>query len=125
MKIQPGILTLAISFILSNHILGQTGDIKYVINTQYDYIENLYKHFHAHPELSMKEENTSKRLAGELRQLGFSVIEKIGGFGVVAVLENGDGPVVMMRTDMDALPIKEETGVDVWRRFLRVWKCQT
>jgi len=71
----------------------------------------LYKDFHAHPELSLHEERSSARLAKEARALGFEVTEKVGGTGVVAVLKNGPGPTVLVRTDMDALPIIEQTGL--------------
>ena len=68
-------------------------------------------HFHSHPELSFREFETAKRMAEELRALGYTVTEKVGQTGVVAVLENGDGPVVMLRADMDALPVEENTGL--------------
>ncbi|HEY7314022.1 MAG TPA: amidohydrolase [Gemmataceae bacterium] len=71
----------------------------------------LYKHLHSHPELSLREAQTSARLAKELREAGFEVTEKVGGYGVVGVLKNGDGPTVMIRTDMDALPVIEQTGL--------------
>ncbi len=71
----------------------------------------LYKQIHAHPELALREEKTAARLARELRDAGFAVTEKFGGTGVVALLKNGPGPTVMVRADMDALPIVEETGL--------------
>ena len=71
----------------------------------------LYRWFHANPELSLKEEKTAARFAAELRAAGWSVTERVGGTGVVAVLRNGDGPAVFARIDMDALPVKEETGL--------------
>ena len=71
----------------------------------------LYQHIHTNPELSLMEVNTAKRLAEELRKAGYEVTEKLGGNGIVAVLKNGPGPVVLIRTDMDALPIIEQTGV--------------
>src|SRR5262249_44054578 len=77
----------------------------------YDDLETLYKQLHSHPEVSLKEEQTSARLAKELRELGFEVSEKVGGYGVVGVLKNGAGPTVLVRTDMDALPVLERTGV--------------
>lgn len=77
----------------------------------YAYAEKLYIHLHGHPELSFHEKETSARMAVELRQLGFEVTEGVGGFGVVGVLRNGAGPTVMLRADMDALPVKEETGL--------------
>ena len=71
----------------------------------------LYKQFHAHPELALQEVRTAGRLAKELRQAGFDVTEKVGGTGVVAVLRNGKGPTVLVRADMDGLPIEEKTGL--------------
>ncbi len=78
-----------------------------------------YKHLHRNPELSRHEEQTSAFVAGELRKLGYTVTEHVGkyddgsqAFGVVAVLENGAGPRLLIRTDMDALPVEEKTGLD-------------
>jgi hippurate hydrolase len=71
----------------------------------------LYKHLHAHPELSLQEEKTAARLASELKKLGFEVTEKVGGHGIVAVMKNGSGPTVLVRTDLDALPVVEKTGL--------------
>ena len=79
-----------------------------------DYQENLgplFEYFHQHPELSFLETETSKRLASELRALGYDVTEGVGGTGVVAVMKNGDGPTVLIRADMDGLPLKEDSGV--------------
>jgi len=72
----------------------------------------LYKHFHCHPELSLHERETSLRLAEELRGAGAEVTTGIGGWGVVGMMRNGDGPLLLLRTDMDALPITEATGLD-------------
>lgn len=77
-----------------------------------DYLEQLYKHLHAHPELSFQEKATAKRIAGELNLPGLEISEAIGGYGVVAVLHNGEGPTMMLRADMDALPVEEKTGLD-------------
>jgi hippurate hydrolase len=71
----------------------------------------LYRELHASPELSMQETATAAKMAGRLRALGFEVTEGVGGTGVVGVLRNGDGPVVMLRTDLDALPVEERTGL--------------
>jgi len=71
----------------------------------------LYRHLHAHPELSGQEIQTASRVAEEFSAAGFKVSPRVGGHGVVGVLENGPGPVLMLRADMDALPIKEETGL--------------
>lgn len=71
----------------------------------------LYEQLHANPELSLREERTSARIAEELSRLGFAVTQRVGGYGVVGVLRNGAGPVVLVRTDMDALPVTEGTGL--------------
>jgi hippurate hydrolase len=79
----------------------------------------IYKDVHSHPELSTQEKRTSERVAKELKAAGCEVTDHIGkyddpkliGYGVVGVMKNGDGPVVLVRTDMDALPIEEETGL--------------
>src|SRR4026208_704152 len=71
----------------------------------------LYKHFHENPELSLMEEKSAARMAKEIKSLGFEVTEKVGGTGVVAVMKNGKGPTILIRADMDALPIVEKTGL--------------
>jgi len=71
----------------------------------------LYKDLHQSPELSSVEFKTAKKLADKARALGFKVTENVGGTGVVAVLKNGKGPTVLIRADMDALPVKEQTGL--------------
>lgn len=71
----------------------------------------LFDHFHRHPELSMMEQETSARLADEIEALGYSVHRGIGGTGIVAIMENGSGPMVMMRADMDGLPVLEKSGL--------------
>ncbi len=81
------------------------------VNKDYSYLENFYTTCHSQPELSYYEFETAKRLAEELRKVGFEVTEKVGGTGVVGVLRNGEGPTVLVRADMDALPVKEETGL--------------
>ena len=101
------------------------------VAVDYPYVFELYKHFHQNPELSFKEGESAKRMAAELKALGFDVTtgvgdkwtkakaradagkvhEGVGGHGLVAVLKNGEGPTLMMRADMDALPLEEKTGV--------------
>jgi amidohydrolase len=75
-------------------------------------LEALYKDVHQHPELSMQEERTAAIAAERLRTAGFDVTTGVGKTGVVGLLENGDGPTVMLRADMDALPVSEQTGLD-------------
>jgi len=74
-------------------------------------LEALFTHFHQNPELSHREFETSKRLAAEIEALGYDVTTGVGGTGVVAVMENGDGPTLMIRADMDGLPVKEDNGL--------------
>ena len=76
-----------------------------------DRLGALFEHFHRNPELSGKEVETSKRLAAEIRALGYDVTENVGGHGIVAVLRNGAGPTVLLRADMDGLPVEEKSGV--------------
>jgi hippurate hydrolase len=86
-------------------------DINKRVADQYTSLEALYKHLHSHPELSLQEEQTAVRLAREIKPLGFDVTAGVGGHGIVAVLKNGEGPTVLVRTDMDALPVVEQTGL--------------
>ena len=74
-------------------------------------LENLYRDLHTHPELSDHERRTAAKAAEQLEWAGCEVSTRIGGTGVVGVLRNGDGPTVMLRADMDALPVKEDTGL--------------
>jgi hippurate hydrolase len=86
-------------------------DINKKVAAEFASLERLYKFLHQNPELSYREKNTSARMARELKDLGFEVTEKVGGYGVVGVLKNGQGPTVLVRTDMDALPVTEATGL--------------
>ncbi len=77
----------------------------------YPKLDALYLDLHRNPELSMKEDRTAARLATELKALGYQVTTGVGGTGVVGVLRNGNGPTVLLRTELDALPIEEKTGL--------------
>ncbi len=81
------------------------------VQTRIDDWTTFYKDLHAHPELSMHEERSASKIAGRLKSAGYDVTARVGGFGVVGVLKNGGGPTVMIRGDMDALPITEDTGL--------------
>ena len=77
------------------------------------HFEKVYKDLHQHPELSHQEQRTSSIAAQHLKSLdAFEVIENIGGHGLVGILRNGAGPTVLLRADMDALPVKETTGLE-------------
>lgn len=77
----------------------------------YPSLEKLYVELHQAPELSLHEEKTAARLVSELKPLGYEVTQGVGGYGVVAVLRNGTGPNLLLRTDTDALPVEEKTGL--------------
>ena len=81
------------------------------VNSVYPQVQTLYMDLHAHPELSLHEVNTAAKLAARLRELGYEVTEKVGGTGVVGILRNGAGPTIMLRTELDALPVEEKTGL--------------
>ena len=106
------------AFLLVSTLYGQA-DMDEPITEELESLLRTYKHLHSHPELSYQEKETSRYLARELRTLGFEVTENVGDYGVfgrtsyglVAVMENGAGPTVMVRTDLDGLPVEERTGV--------------
>ncbi len=98
------------AFLVVAHAQGS--ELSDSIKLDYDsYLAELWDHFHRNPELSLVEFETAQRMASELRGAGFTVTEGVGGTGLVAMLENGDGPLVMMRADMDGLPIEEQSGL--------------
>ncbi len=85
--------------------------INEVVDKEIAPLTELYKQLHMKPELSLQEKESAARMAAELTSASFEVTPNVGGFGVVGVLKNGDGPVILVRADMDALPIKEETNL--------------
>jgi hippurate hydrolase len=88
-------------------------DLSDAVSKDYDeHLAELFDHFHRNPELSTIEHETARRMAMELDMAGFAVTEGVGGTGVVAIMENGHGPTVMMRADMDGLPVEEKSGLD-------------
>jgi hippurate hydrolase len=89
----------------SDEVLSGLGDVL-------DDVEAFYKDVHRHPELSMQEERTAALAADRLQAAGFEVAAGVGGTGVVGLLRNGPGPTVMLRADMDALPVHEQTGLE-------------
>src|SRR5271163_882883 len=81
------------------------------VETVYPEAHALYLDIHQNPELSSHETQTAAKLASRLRGLGYEVTEHVGGTGIVAILKNGAGPTVMLRTELDALPVEEKTGL--------------
>src|SRR5579859_5554219 len=102
---------LAAAAALALTVPAMADDLKGAIDKDYPSLEALYRDLHSHPELSGHEIETAKRLAKEARAAGFEVTEHFGGNGLVAVLKNGPGPTIMLRTELDALPVEEQTGL--------------
>jgi len=88
----------------ASHVLQRLGDVR-------GWQEDFYRDLHAHPELSHQEVRTAAKVADRLRAAGCEVHAGVGGTGVVAILRNGEGPAVLLRADMDALPVREATGL--------------
>ncbi|MBV9340723.1 MAG: amidohydrolase [Acidobacteria bacterium] len=96
---------------LTGSARAQTQPTSAELEAVYSQAASLYRDFHQNPELSAQETRTSAKLAAELRRLGYEVTEHVGGTGIVAILKNGPGPTVMLRTELDALPVEEKTGL--------------
>jgi hippurate hydrolase len=94
------------------------------VEADYPKLDALYKDIHAHPEVAYQEVKTAAKLAAEMRTLGFEVTEKIGKTGLVAIYTNGDGPTIMVRTELDALPMEEKTGLAYASRDTAIWNGQ-
>jgi hippurate hydrolase len=90
---------------------AQADELRDAVAADLPALVELYKDLHANPELSFQEVETAKKLAARARAMGFEVTEGVGKTGVVAVMTNGDGPTVMLRADMDGLPVIEQTGL--------------
>src|SRR3984957_11349285 len=109
----------AVAIFCAGPVLRAQTNLDQRIDKQTDSLVAIYKHIHQNPELSTEEKETSALLAGELRRLGFEVTERVGkydvpdkiSYGVEGVLRNGPGPTVMVRTELDALPVEEKTGL--------------
>jgi amidohydrolase len=114
------LICTACAVCLAGAAIAQTSpNLSASVQAQLPSLTETYKHLHRNPELSHREENTSAYLAGELRKAGYTVTEHVGkyqdgtqAFGIDAVLENGPGPRLLIRSDMDALPVEEKTGLD-------------
>jgi len=92
-------------------VAGAASGVGAEVDAVYARSETLYLDLHQHPELSGHEQQTAQKLAAGLRELGFEVTTGIGGTGVIGLLKNGNGPVIMLRTELDALPVVENTGL--------------
>lgn len=105
-------LLLVSVFVLSTAFITNPPIEKSVIKKDLPYLLEFYKTRHKNPEISLQEKETSKVLASEIRKIGFDVTEHFGGYGIVGVFKNGNGPTILYRTDMDALPMYEKTELE-------------
>ena len=96
---------------MASPVFAQTSSSSSEVTAVYPEAHALYVDIHEHPELSGQETQTAAKLAAHLRELGYEVTEHVGGTGVVAVMKNGAGPTIMLRTELDALPVEEKTGL--------------
>ena len=103
-------IILIVPFLISSFI-SKNNNFENFIETEIPYLRELYIDIHKNPEISLMEKETSIKLANELRKVGFEVEENFGGYGIVGILKNGEGPTILYRTDMDALPMEEKTGL--------------
>jgi amidohydrolase len=94
------------------------------LEADYPKLEALYKDIHAHPEVAFQEVKTAAKLATEMRALGFEVTERVGKTGLVAIYKNGEGPTILVRTELDALPMEEKTGLAYASRDKADWNGQ-
>jgi amidohydrolase len=90
---------------------AQSAPLQKQVDSVFPDAKTLYLDLHQHPELSSHETRTATELAGKLHDLGYDVTEHVGGTGIVAIMKNGAGPTVMLRTELDALPVEEKTGL--------------
>ncbi len=131
------LLALGVSMLAACSTVPQPAEAQTSFSAQGKTLRQIYEHLHANPELSFQEKNTSAILAAEMKRLGFTVTtglgdkwtkdralkeygkvqDGVGGYGLVAVMENGPGPVLMIRADMDGLPLVEKTGVPYASKF--------
>ncbi len=111
MTLRP--LAAFLSSMLMLPALAQDGSaVTANIDAMYPKLDAIYKDLHAHPELAFQEVRTAAKLAAEMRAIGFEVTEKVGKTGIVAIYKNGSGPTVLVRTEMDGLPMEEKSGFD-------------
>ena len=104
-------LGLSLTLLLSTSLFAQAPAPSKEVQTASARSHKLYVDLHEHPELSSHETQTAAKLAASLRSLGYDVTEHVGGTGIVAVMKNGEGPTILLRTELDALPVPEKTGV--------------
>src|SRR5215475_10180315 len=111
---------------LPAHAELDVASLKQSIETSFEHeypkLDALYKDIHVHPEIAFQEEKTAAKLAAEMRALGFEVTEHVGKTGLVAIYKNGDGLTIMVRTELDALPMEEKTGLFYASHDKTIWQ---
>ena len=105
------VVSCFVTTVRSQTSLGSKSSLATEAQSVYPEVQGLYIDLHEHPELSLHETQTAAKLAAQLRQHGYEVTEKIGGTGIVGILRNGEGPTIMLRTELDGLPVEEKTGL--------------
>ena len=110
-RIARAALMAAGALLCSTAAIAQDDGLRAGVQEDMPDLMELYRDLHANPELSFEEDETAAKLAARMRTLGFEVTEGVGKTGVVAVMENGEGPTVLIRADMDGLPVVEQTGL--------------
>lgn len=111
MKLLPALFSLLLAASSVAHAADAQPAVRARVDAELPRLLALYQHLHANPEISFQEVKTAARVADELKQASFDVTTQVGGHGVVGVLKNGPGPTVLVRTDLDGLPVLEETGL--------------
>lgn len=100
--------SILVSCLIGVSAFAQSAPLDKQVSSVLPDAQTLYTDLHEHPELSSHETRTAAELAGKLRTLGYEVTEHVGGTGIVAILKNGPGPTVMLRTELDGLPVEEK-----------------
>jgi hippurate hydrolase len=106
---------------IARDVLADKAAIAVVLDRNYPQLDSLYKDIHSQPEVQYQETKTAAKLAAKMRALGFTVTERVGKTGLVAIYRNGPGPMVMVRTELDALPMEEKTGLPYSSHAKTTW----
>lgn len=119
------VLATAATPALARNVAADKAAIDAQLGKTYPHLDALYKDIHQNPELGFQETRTAAKLAAEMRALGFEVTEHVGGTGIVAIYKNGKGPTVLVRTELDALPMEEKTGLPYASHVTANWNGKT
>src|ERR1700681_373807 len=112
---------MTVNLALARDVLADKSAVEGVLDRNYPHLDTVYKDIHSHPEVQYQEVKTAAKLAAEMRRLGVEVSERVGKTGLVAIYHNGPGPVVMVRTELDALPMEEKTGLPYSSHATTMW----